>query len=309
MDILGQPTALKYLSHGLSAERLSPSLIFAGPDGVGKRSCAMELAKCFVCERAADNAIGLPRCDACVPCHRVSEWNHSDVLFIDKVLQASLLREKLESQTAVKIDVVRTAEKFLSLKPLEARRRMVVIDDAHKMTDEAANALLKVLEEPPHNAQLVLLALNERTLPATVLSRCAVLRFRPASARALAQWLEQNHGVDFDIASTIAERSGGSFAKALEQKEEPSERMDIADYNVDEFFELLSENQWRKDGRKNAERALAFLIESARRKLEQGDTAQVKRINTILTARRRLDRHVPPRLVLETLYTQLEKTI
>ena len=186
---------------------------------------------------------------------------------------------------------------------------MVVIDDAHELTDDAANALLKVLEEPPYNAQIVLLALNEQALPSTVLSRCGIIRFRPVPTKALAEWLEQKHGVDFDIAWTIADRAGGSFAKALSHKDDDGERMDISEYKTDDFFALLSENQWRKEGRKNAERALTFLIESARRKLEQGDIEQKNRIKNMLQARQRLDRHVPARLVLETLFVQLEKTI
>jgi DNA polymerase-3 subunit delta' len=308
MEILGQPHALKYLALGLANARLSPSLIFTGPDGVGKRSCAMELAQCFVCENPPA-AAALPRCGDCTPCRRVSEWNHSDILLVDKTYQATLLREKPEVQTAMKIDAVRAADKFLNFKPMEARRRMVVIDDAHELTSEAANALLKVLEEPPHNAQIVLVALNEKALPSTVLSRCAIVRFRPVPTKVIAEWLEKNHGVDFEIAWTIADRAGGSFSKALAAKDDDGERMDISEYKADDFFEQLAGHQWRKEGRKNAERAITFLIESARRKLEQGDLGQKSRITSMLLARRRLDRHVPPRLVLETLFTQLEKTI
>jgi DNA polymerase III gamma/tau subunit len=251
----------------------------------------------------------LPRCDACNACRRVAEMNHSDILMVDKTFQAALLREKVEAQTAIKIDAVRAADKFLSLKPLEARRRMVIIDDAHELTTDAANALLKVLEEPPYNAQIVLLALNEQALPSTVLSRCGVIRFRPVPTKLIAEWLEKTHGIDFEIAWTVADRAGGSFSKALAHKDDDGERMDISEYKTDDFFALLSENQWRKEGRKNAERALTFLIESARRKLEQGDLEQTNRIKSMIQARHRLDRHVPPRLVLETLFTQLEKTI
>lgn len=308
MDILGQENALKYLSNGLRSNRLSPSLIFTGPDGVGKCSTAMELAKCFVCEQPPMDSL-LPRCDACNSCRRVSDWNHSDILFIDKNFQATLLREKAEAQTAMKIDSVRAADKFLSLKPVEARRRMVVIDQAHELTDEAANALLKVLEEPPYNAQIVLLALNEKALPSTVLSRCGIIRFRPIPTKMIAEWLERTHGIDFEIAWTIADRSAGSFSQALTLKDDDSERMDISEYKPDDFFALLAETQWRKEGRQNAERAITYLIESARRKLEQGDLEQRPRIVQMLRARQRLDRHVPAKLVLETLFTQLEKTI
>ena len=160
MDILGQPQALHYLSEGIKRGRISPSLLFVGPEGVGKRRCAIEVAKCFGCENIPKEGT-LPRCGKCPRCVRIADNNHADTLLIDRALQATLLREKPETQTAVKIDSVRHAEKFLSLKPLESRRRIVLIDEAHKLTTDAANALLKLLEEPPNKAQIILIAVDE----------------------------------------------------------------------------------------------------------------------------------------------------
>lgn len=306
MEIFGHPQVLHYLTEGLKRGRLSPSLLFVGQDGVGKRGAAVELAKCFACEMPESAKDNLPRCGRCRACQQIDRNNHADLLIINRALQAALLGEKPEAQTGIKIDSVRHADKFLSLKPLEARRRTVIIEEANKLTDQAANALLKLLEEPPNNAQLVLLALNEHTLPATVLSRCAILRFRPIPSKTLADWLESAHAVGREKAIEIADRAGGSFERALELKDEDRITMELSDYTLDEFFTLLSETQWRKEGRKNAEAAVTRLIESAQKKLHAGDTDQAPRIEAMLKARRQIDRNVPPKLVLETLYVKLE---
>ena len=238
MEILGQTNALHYLAEGMKARRLSPSLLFVGPDGVGKRRCAFELAKCFACLESTDNA-PFSRCDRCSACLRVDQNNHSDVLVINRSLQATLLKEKPETQTAIKIDSIRHLDKFLSLKPMEGQRRVVIVDEAQRMTDEAANSLLKLLEEPPNSAQIVLLALNEHTLPSTILSRCAIVRFRPIPIAILSNWLEKQHAVSEQKAQEISERAGGSFAKALLFKDDESRRWNcpiIHSMNFSSFF-------------------------------------------------------------------------
>lgn len=305
MDILGQSSALHYLSLGITGGRLSPSLLFVGPEGTGKRSCALEVAKCFACTEPAGEAPFF-RCDRCSACSRVDQNNHSDILVIDRSLQAALLKEKPESQTAIKIESIRHLDKFLSFKPLEGRRRVVIVDEAHRMTGESANALLKLLEEPPNNAQLILIAFNEHTVPSTILSRCAIVRFRPAPSAALAVWLENRHAVSSQKAVEIAARAGGSFSKALLLKDDETAALELSDYTLDEFFTLLAETNWRKEGRKNAETAITHLIEASQKKLHTGDFSQTQRLEAMLTARRQLDRNVPAKLVLATLYVKLE---
>ncbi len=307
MEILGQPHVLHYLTEGIKRDRLSPSLLFVGIDGIGKRSCALELAKCFTCLNPRVDDAGLRRCDGCAACKKVAENNHADVLFVDRIAQALLIREKPEAQTAIKIETVRHIDRFLNLKPFESHRRIVIIDEAHRLTNESANALLKLLEEPPHHAQIVLIANDEHALPATVLSRCAVLRFRPLPVKVLAEWLENEHAVSESNAFDFAERSAGSFQKAVQIKNDDSEKFaDLSDYTLDEFFEMLATTNWRKEGRKNAELAVIHLIEAAQKKLSSGDVSQTKRLEAMLAARQQIDRHVPPKLVLQNLYLKIE---
>jgi len=308
MDILGQPQVLHYLAEGLKREIISPSLLFAGPEGVGKKLCALEVAKCFACEKPDGGPGALPRCGRCRACVQVAGNNHADVLLLDRTLQATLLKEKPESQNAIKIDSIRYLDKFLSLKPLDSRRRVALIDDAHKLTTDAANSLLKLLEEPPNKAQIILIATDEHSLPPTVVSRCAVLRFRPIPVKIIADWLDREHAVSESKAMDVADRAGGSFQKALSLKDEDRATTELSDYTLDEFFAMLAGTNWRKEGRKQAESAVTNLIESSQRKLEGGDLNQAGRLTALLAARKQIDRNVPVKLVLEALYVKLEGT-
>ncbi len=306
MELIGHDRAIHYLSEGLRTDHLSPSLLFVGPDGVGKRSAALELAKCYACEAPPTNGKGLPRCGLCSPCRRVADQNHLDVFVLNRITQASVMNEKPEAQNTVKIDGVRYVDKFLRLRPAESRRRIAIIDEAHKMTDDAANALLKTLEEPPPQAGLILCVSDEHSLPSTIRSRCAVLYFRPVAEGILSAWLEKTYSMTAERAAEVADRAAGSFARAIELKEEQAETLDITDYSVDEFFALLSSSNFRKEGRKNAVEALTKLIDAAERSLRGGDLGQVQQLEALMETRRRVDRNVPPKLALEALFLKLE---
>lgn len=305
MKIHGQTRALRYLSEGLRQHRLAPSLLFIGPDGVGKRLTAAELARSFACADVSIESGTSLSCGECGPCRKVTEGNHIDVLMINRSLQAAILKEKPESQTAIKIDTVRHIEKFLRLKPMESRKRTAIIDEADKLTNDAANALLKILEEPPNNAQLVLLSVDERNLPSTVVSRCAVVRFSPLPVSIIAAWLADAHSVSKDRALELGEASGGSFAKALRLKDQEPESLKLESFGPDEFFDWINNASWRKEGRARAERLLTHLIEQTQSEMGFDEPARATRLRSILRARRQLDRHVPPRLVLESLYLRL----
>jgi len=306
MEIIGHNRSIHYLREGVRMDKLSPSLMFVGPDGVGKRSTALELAKCFTCTQPK-KGVDLPRCGECESCTRVSERNHLDVFVLDRPAQAAIVNEKLEMQNAVKIEAVRYLDKFLRLRPSESRKRVAIVEDAHKMTNDSANALLKVLEEPPVDAQIILCVTDEHSLPATIRSRCSVLYFRPVAEGSLTQWLEKKFALEAGRAAEIAGRSGGSFKKASELKEaEETEALDLDSYDVGEFFELLSRTNFRKEGRKQAETAITRLIEDAERRLREGDLVQSSRIEALLEARRRVDRNVSPKLALETLFLKLQ---
>jgi DNA polymerase III gamma/tau subunit len=210
-----------------------------------------------------------------------------------------------ESQSSIKIEAIRYVEKFLQLKPTESKKRVVVVDEAQKMTNDAANAFLKILEEPPQNAQIILIANDQKNLPMTIASRCALVRFSPVSPRLIEEWLVEDQHLLIDKAHDAAERSGGSFEKVLEVLEEGFSDFDLSQYELDEFFDEISKASWRKEGRKQAENVLNQLIENAQKKLEKGDLSQIEPLKELLKTRVAIDRHVNPRLALENIYLKL----
>ena len=215
-------------------------------------------------------------------------------------------RQKPESQTAIKIESIRHADKFLHLRPGEGRRRVVIFPEAHKMTNDAANALLKLAGRAAEQRTTHFDLRRRAQLARDRLLSCAVLRFRPVPSTVIATRLQDRHAVDETRAREIADRCGGSFERAVRLIDEEAPEMDLSDYDMESFFALLDKTNWRRDGRKNAETAIAHLIELSQRKLEGGDLVQVPRLRAMLAARRQIDRNVPPRLALENLYVELQ---
>jgi DNA polymerase III delta prime subunit len=227
-----------------------------------------------------------------------------DFLLIDKAFQAALLKEKPESQNTIKIESVRHLDRFLRLKAGGESCRVCVIEDADKLSEEAANALLKILEEPPARTQIILIATFERNMLPTILSRCAVLRFRPLPATKIAVWLEKNKAVSQQEAEDAAARCDGSIGRALQLLEEPSVG-NLDDVAVDEYFNSLSDPSWRKEGRLRAIEVVRRLTVDAQARLEKGDISQSDALAALFYARKQLDRYAPARLVLESLFVKL----
>jgi DNA polymerase-3 subunit delta' len=166
-DIKGQDNAVRYLSNSLSSERIAPSYLFSGPEGVGRASCA----KAFIMRLVCPNRDGeLEACGQCPACRRVDALRHPDVTWI-----------RPQETGSIKIDEIRRVKNILCLKPYESRISACVIEDAHMMTPGASNALLKVLEEPPGDSLLILITNKKELLLETVVSRCSEVRFHPLS--------------------------------------------------------------------------------------------------------------------------------
>ncbi|MDD4956440.1 MAG: DNA polymerase III subunit [Candidatus Omnitrophica bacterium] len=202
-DIKGQTNAIKYLTRCLAAGRVSSSYLFTGPDGVGRSSCARAFIRAIMCPGKPEEARA---CDVCPTCRRVEALEHPDVLWI-----------KPEKGKAIKIEEVRQAREKLNLKPFEAVSSVCVIEDAHLLTVSAANALLKILEEPPGGSMLILITDKKELLPRTVVSRCSEVRFFslpiPVAKEVISSKLD---GTGESELSFLAGFSQGSPGKALE---------------------------------------------------------------------------------------------
>jgi DNA polymerase-3 subunit delta' len=200
--IVGQPAAVGLLRRALAGGRLAHAYAFVGPAGVGRRLTAIAFAQAALCAAGG--------CGSCASCRRVAAGQHPDCRLVAPTPPPGNPR----GPATLRIEQVRELEHVAALAPLEAARKVFILDDADRMTLPTAQALLKTLEEPPPRTHLVLIVANPRALPPTVLSRCQRVRFRPLADGETAALLEAR-GVDAASAALLARRVQGCPGIAL----------------------------------------------------------------------------------------------
>jgi DNA polymerase-3 subunit delta' len=186
----------------------------------------------------------------CRACKRAAKGNHPDVRRISLASQAA--NEKGDSASKeLKIGTIREWQRDIDLRPFEAKRRVFILEDAHRLTDQAANAMLKTLEEPPPYAVLILVAHGAGDLLATIVSRCRVLRLRPLPRVTVATTLQENYGLAADDAALVAAWSGGRIGWAISAVEDP-ELLEQQQQRLDVLVQLgstspLERMRWAED--------------------------------------------------------------
>jgi DNA polymerase-3 subunit delta' len=202
--VRGHDRIASELRQCLAQGRFPHALLFVGPDGIGKRTFALALAQALLCETAPEGA--LEGCGRCPGCIQVKAGAHPDFMTV----------ERPEERHELPISVIRGLTGDLSLKPARGRRKVAIVDDADALSEEAANAFLKTLEEPPPGSVLILIASSAESQLETVVSRCRVVRFEPLPEADLAALLlEQQAASDPAEAARLAKLGEGSVARAL----------------------------------------------------------------------------------------------
>ncbi len=195
-DIVGQKQALDVLEKAFKTKRLPHAYMFVGPEGVGKETTAKALFLKLVCHKQKG-------CNQCIGCRKYIKGIHPDV-------------EILSPQGKnIKIGQIRDLERKLRFIPLEAPKRLILIPQAEYLSREAANALLKSLEEPPPYTLFILIARSTDYLLPTIVSRTQVIRFRPLSQEALKDLLINRFGKIPEEAFGLSVLAEGSIGRAL----------------------------------------------------------------------------------------------
>ena len=205
LTILGHDRVKGLLARALGQGRLPPALLLTGPEGVGKRTLALAAARGLLC----DEGPGEP-CDACRTCGRTARAMHPDLIVVVPGAPPGSWPARRSRSSRCATPCARS----LGL-PFEARARAVVIDDAHAMTEQAMNALLKSLEEPPATSHLFLVTASPQALLPTIRSRCQTLRLGPLPSALLEAHLRSASGCPPAEARLRAALSGGSLGAAL----------------------------------------------------------------------------------------------
>ncbi len=207
--LLGQERAKLFLERALASGQLAHAYLFRGPDGVGKQLLARRLAMAVNCrqrpsQESRPGLAPLDSCGVCSSCQKYLSGNHPDFLVI-----------RPEKGT-IKIDRIREMMQALSYPPYESAMRVVVLEDIHTMRDEAANCLLKTLEEPPARNLLILTAASARKILPTISSRCQTIPFFPLRHEETVQILHrQRPEMDQQTAHLLARLAEGCPGQAL----------------------------------------------------------------------------------------------
>jgi len=233
-----QPRAIFFLRQVASRRRIPHALLLTGMTGIGKAALAREFAKLINCIHPSDGEC----CNSCASCHRIDGGHHPDVIWVAP-----------EGQF-IKIEQIRGLQGRLRFRPFEGKTRVIIIQDGQQLREEAGNALLKILEEPPRHNVFLLLALEPQMLLPTLVSRCCQVRLQPLPDAWIAQYLIEHHEIPVGQAELVATEALGSLARALQlvESNQLAQRQkvlanveDLANAPMLEFFQTTS--QWVKE--------------------------------------------------------------
>lgn len=326
-ELMGQEKAKQLLGRSVTSNRLAHGYLFKGPEGVGKRLFARSLAAAVNCR----DRRGVDACDHCQSCRKYASGNHPDFMVISP------------EKGTIRINTIREMNKSLAYPPYESTMRVVLLEDVHTMRHEAANCLLKTLEEPPEDNLLILTAESSREILATISSRCQIVPFFSLSLEQTQQILKKEDPLLDDQSLQLLSRlSEGSPGKAIFLKQ--TEMVEIlekvvavllssayhSDHRVGDVLEVaglmadLKEHlipflgllrMWVKDllllATSQQERTcFDFLQESNDRTvLKKWDTDKLfKQLSIIDQAEKELNRNCNRSLVCEILLFQLQVT-
>lgn len=313
-DVIGQEKVAWMLQNALRRGRLAHAYIFTGPDCISQKKMALELAKALNCTAHEDDA-----CGQCTHCIRIAHGNFSDVHWI-----------KPEGQS-VKIDQIRSLQKYFSYHSAEAAVKVFIIEAAETMTLQAANSLLKFLEEPVGVVVAILLTENKHAILPTILSRCQIVSFQAVPPETVAaqlevegvpqeeatiaaglannleeakqmvqtEWLTRAREIVVNLTEAILTRVG----RALVIVQEELLGSEVGRSYLEYFLDLMI--LWYQDmlnirlGRHHSLTFLEQMDDINKQATKWTVSGLMQAVEGLLSAKQQLRQHVPPQLVME----------
>jgi DNA polymerase-3 subunit delta' len=216
-SLTGNDKVKDALKRMIAADRLPGAMLFVGEEGIGKKLFALEVARALNCRSRK----GVEGCGVCPICVRISKINYIESnnqddlnqIFWTDYLDVGLVEAP---KRVLRVAQMRQIEAEANFRPIEGKARVFIIDDADELNDASANALLKVLEEPPSTSYLILITARPAMLLTTIRSRCQTIRFAPLTPTEIEQHLTRNKVLDKKAAQLRARTAGGSIGRALE---------------------------------------------------------------------------------------------
>ena len=206
-DIIGNKHIKERLRNIIVNKRLANAYIFSGPEGIGKKITAVRFAQTLLC----NNGTSEP-CMTCISCLKVPKNTHPNLMIIRR---ENYKDENGKTRKNIPIEAVRDIEHYIRIKPIETRIMVVIIDNAHELSQEAMNTMLKTLEEPPTYAIIILITHIPTALLPTIHSRCQSIMFYPISHTELKEYLKSNFDVDNNTVDIVSNLSNGKINLAL----------------------------------------------------------------------------------------------
>lgn len=201
-EIIGQEDAKNLLVHAIKNNSTSHAYIFSGEKGSGKTMLAEAFAAMLLCQEPGEDS-----CGQCHSCKQAANHNNPDIIYVTAE----------EGKSAIGVDVIRERiNNDIVLKPYASSHKVYIIKDAEKMNQQAQNALLKTIEEPPAYAVIILLTCNHNALLQTILSRCVTIQTKPLSTQVIKDQLISHYGIVDYQSQMVAAFAQGNMGRALE---------------------------------------------------------------------------------------------
>ncbi|MGN0466116.1 MAG: DNA polymerase III subunit delta' [Lachnospiraceae bacterium] len=237
-NIIGHKAIIEHLQDAIEMKKISHAYIFEGEKGSGKKAIADAFSTALECEKKEKDS-----CGVCHSCVRANSHSHPDIIWVEH-----------EKENIISVDEVRKKINHdIMMKPYSGPYKIYIVDEAEKLNEQAQNALLKTIEEPPEYAVIILLTTNAGIFLPTIISRCITLHFKPVEYKEVEKYILDHVDMDPDKVKFLVKYSMGNIGKAmrLAQSEEFDEMRkdcvhllrymnDMTEYEVIEYMKNLS---------------------------------------------------------------------